>query len=162
VLSTVSSNAFPDGASGTTAAAAVIGGLGLLAGPILGALYLIGLPRWAPLDSVETLATGVGWVFLLVQLPGGVGQGLAPIRDRLADRLARLDGLDPVAERSITPGDGVDGAIGLAVKPRSEARPRRDGATILAAKDLTKHFGGLTAVDAVDVEVYSGGPVSTV
>jgi ABC-type branched-subunit amino acid transport system ATPase component/ABC-type branched-subunit amino acid transport system permease subunit len=156
VLSTVSSNAFPDGASVTTAAAAVIGGLGLLAGPILGSLYLIGLPRWVPLDSAETLATGIGWVFLLVQLPGGVGQGLAPIRNVIVDVLARRAGLDPVAERTITPGGGVDAAIGLVVPPRTGVRPQRAGETILVAKELTKRFGGLTAVDAVDLQVYSG------
>jgi ABC-type branched-subunit amino acid transport system ATPase component/ABC-type branched-subunit amino acid transport system permease subunit len=155
VLSTVSSNAFPDDASVTTAAAAVIGGLGILAGPIVGALYLIGLPRWVPLDSAETLATGVGWVFLLVQLPGGVGQGLAPIRNVIVDILARRAGLDPVAERTITPGGGVDAAVGLAVTPRRGVRPLREGETILA-KDLTKRFGGLTAVDGVSIEVHAG------
>jgi ABC-type branched-subunit amino acid transport system ATPase component/branched-subunit amino acid ABC-type transport system permease component len=156
VLSTVSQNAFPDNASVTTAAAAVIGGLGILAGPILGAMYLIGLPHWLPLDNAETLATGVGWVFLLVQLPGGVGQGLAPIRDRMVDALAARAGLDPVAERSITPGGGVDAAVGLAVTARSGVHAHREGESILVAKDLTKRFGGLTAVDDVNLEVYSG------
>ncbi len=147
---------FPDDASVTTAAAAVIGGLGILAGPILGALYLIGLPHWVPLDNAETLASGVGWVFLLVQLPGGVGQGLAPIRDRIVDTLARRAGLDPVAERSITPGGGVDAAVGLAVAAKSGVRAQREGEAVLVAKQLTKRFGGLTAVDAVDLEVRSG------
>jgi ABC-type branched-subunit amino acid transport system ATPase component len=156
VLSTVSSSAFPDDASVTTAAAGVIGGLGILAGPILGSLYLIGLPRWVPLDSAETLASGIGWVFLLVQLPGGIGQGLAPLRNAIVDGLARRAGLDPVEERSITPGGGVDAAVGLAVTPRTSVRPQREGETILVAKDLTKRFGGLTAVDEVDFEVYSG------
>ncbi len=156
VLSTVSQNAFPDNASVTTAAAAVIGGLGILAGPILGALYLIGIPHWVPLDNVETLVTGAFWVFLLVQLPGGVGQGLAPIRDLIVDNLARRAGLDPVAERIVTPGGGIDAAVGLAVSPRTGMQAHREGETILVAKELTKRFGGLTAVDAVDLEVRSG------
>jgi ABC-type branched-subunit amino acid transport system ATPase component len=152
----VSSSAFPDDASVTTAAAGVIGGLGILAGPILGSLYLIGLPRWVPLDSAETLASGIGWVFLLVQLPGGIGQGLAPLRNAIVDGLARRAGLDPVEERSITPGGGVDAAVGLAVTPRTRVRPQPEGETILVAKDLTKRFGGLTAVDDVNLVVYSG------
>ncbi len=156
VLSTVSQNAFPDSASVTTAAAAVIGGLGILAGPILGALYLIGIPAWLPLDNVETLVTGAFWVFLLVQLPGGIGQGLAPFRDLIVDTLARRAGLDPVAERMVTPGGGIDAAVGLAVLPRSGVQPHRAGETVLVAKELTKRFGGLTAVDGVDLEVRSG------
>lgn len=66
---------------------AVIGGLGSIAGAILGAVYVLGsqyfLPSWG-----SFLATGLGVILFLLAFPGGLGELLFSFRDRLLARLA--------------------------------------------------------------------------
>ena len=53
----------------------VIGGLGSIAGPILGALWVIGLPAFFPgNDLVPLLTSSVGLLVLLLYFPGGFVQ----------------------------------------------------------------------------------------
>ena len=51
-------------------------------------------------------ATALGWLIILLQLPGGIAQGLRPLRDRVVDAIARRSGLDPSTERAIRQGRG--------------------------------------------------------
>jgi ABC-type branched-subunit amino acid transport system ATPase component/branched-subunit amino acid ABC-type transport system permease component len=155
LLAEQSSNAYLVDFSISAAAVAVVGGLGMLAGPILGALYIIGVPNFLPLDNAGLAATSAGWLFLLLKFPGGVGQALAPTRDRIADFLARRAGLDPVAERSVTPGGGLHAAGSLDL-PAAPVRRVPPGECLLRAEGLTKHFGGLVAVNGVDLDVLAG------
>src|SRR5439155_3634229 len=53
----------------------VIGGLGSLTGPILGALWVVGLPAFFPdNDLVPLLTSSVGLLVLLLYFPGGLIQ----------------------------------------------------------------------------------------
>ena len=65
----------------------VIGGLGSVAGALLGALYVQGtqylLPGWA-----QFFATGIGMLLLLMAVPGGLSQLAYDARDRVLNRLA--------------------------------------------------------------------------
>jgi ABC-type branched-subunit amino acid transport system ATPase component/ABC-type branched-subunit amino acid transport system permease subunit len=156
VLAQEGSSAFTVDSSIDVAAIAVIGGLGLLIGPILGSLYIIGVPQFIPLDNVGIAATALGWLLLILSAPGGIGQAVAPYRDRIVDFLARRAGLDPVKERALTPGAGI-GASGAGL-PMSLARARntQSGECLLRAEGLGKRFGGVVAVDGVTLDVRAG------
>jgi ABC-type branched-subunit amino acid transport system ATPase component/ABC-type branched-subunit amino acid transport system permease subunit len=155
MLGQVSSQAFPIGASINSAALAVIGGLGLLVGGLVGALYIVGIPEFVPLDNVGLLTVSAGWLFLLLNSPGGVGPMLAPFRERTVDFLARRSGLDPKLERSVTPGGGVGGEQALVLAgDRRQGAPH--GSRLLVVEGLTKRFGGLVAVNGVTIEARAG------
>ena len=86
-----------------------------LPGRVLTALlYIIGIPKFLPLDNVGLAATSAGWLLLLLSKPGGVAQALAGARDRLFDAAARRAGLDPEVERNRTAGGGV-GTAGASI-----------------------------------------------
>jgi ABC-type branched-subunit amino acid transport system ATPase component/ABC-type branched-subunit amino acid transport system permease subunit len=153
-LSQLASSGFPVDLSINAAAATVIGGIGVLVGPLLGTLYIIGVPQFLPLDNAELAATSLGWLVLILQLPGGLAQGMARARDAVVDRLVRRAGLDPAAERAARPAAPAP----FRVPPRSvsAATAVPPGEEILAASGLTKTFGGLMAVDDVSFSVRAG------
>ena len=61
---------------------AVIGGLGSIPGALLGATYVRGVDYYFA-QEWQILATGVGLLVVLMLLPGGIGGGLADLRDVL-------------------------------------------------------------------------------
>ena len=81
-------------------AIAVIGGAGTVVGPILGALWIVGLPAvWPANDLVPLLTSSVGLLVLLMYFPGGFAQVVLAGRDRfLAWYAARLPEPEPSAE----------------------------------------------------------------
>jgi ABC-type branched-subunit amino acid transport system ATPase component/ABC-type branched-subunit amino acid transport system permease subunit len=154
LLAQQSASAYPVDSSINAAAVSVIGGLGILAGPLLGSLYILGVPNFVPLDNVGLAAVAAGWLFLLMRYPGGLGQSLAPARDRIVDALARRAGLDPARERAATPAGGMHAAVGrLDLAGPPEASGVEEGQALLQAEGLTKRFGGLVAVNRVSLEV---------
>ena len=148
--------AYPFDLNTNAVAAAVIGGLGFIAGPLLGALYLIGVPLWLPLDNAGQLASSTVWLVLVLLAPGGIGQLFGRMRDRIHDRLAVRAGLDPAVERNITPGGGVLAAAGGVELPAPNARRVPRGDLLLSANGLVKKFGGLAAVRDVTIAVNAG------
>ena len=152
-LSLLAASSFPVDSSINTAAATVVGGIGALMGPLLGSLYIIGIPRFLPLDNAGLAATSVGWLIILLQLPGGIAQGLRPLRDRVVDTIARRAGLDPVAERRVR-----HGAVTVMTEPSARAPEREPtvGEVVLTGSHLIKRFGGLTAVNDVTLTVRAG------
>ncbi len=59
----------------------VIGGMGSLAGPVLGAIYVLGIQYFLP-ATLQLFATGFGLLLLLLVFPGGLGQIFYSLRDR--------------------------------------------------------------------------------
>nr|MBA3653690.1 ATP-binding cassette domain-containing protein [Actinomycetota bacterium] len=128
-------------------ALAVIGGIGLLAGPLVGALYIIGIPRFfTGIGSSGLAATSLGWLILILYFPGGLAQLIRPIRDR-AVALAAHGKAVPV-EPAASPAPP---ALATAAK----AAPN-GGGLILVAEGLSKRFGGVLAVGGVDLDVVKG------
>jgi branched-chain amino acid transport system permease protein len=107
----------------------VIGGMGSLAGPILGAIYVRGIQYFLPPDF-QIFATGVGLVVLLLVFPGGLGQVFYNVRDRylryvadknkimvpslFADRLVA----EPMSDLAEAKALGVD--VGTKARKRAE------------------------------------------
>jgi len=144
----------------------VIGGIGLLAGPILGALYIIGVPQFVPLSSAALAASSFGWLVLILYFPGGLAQLIRPLRDRVVQLAAGREGKDlPIAEPAETAvADGPPAAPlatplaspGLALTRSRPAATGKVGEPLLVVQDLAKRFGGVRAVDGVDLTVHRG------
>ena len=158
-LPQVGASTFPATESITVVAMAVIGGINLLAGAFLGALYLIALPAFVPLDSAGLAASSLGWLLLVLYFPGGLAQAVTPLRDRIIDLAARRKGLDPAALRAAHDDEQPDamkvqGSL-LSTRPRLRALPLT-AAPLLSVQDVSKSFGGTKAVQHVSVDVREG------
>jgi len=103
--------------------AAVVGGLGSMAGAVLGALYLNGGTWFLP-ERWRLLPSAVGVLAVLLVLPGGLGNLLYRGRDALLLRLARRRGI--VVASMLADRAGVDAPD--AVKVAMPGRPGSDGA----------------------------------
>ena len=154
-ISRASSTTFPASASIGLVAMSVLGGIGLVSGPIIGALYIFGLPAFLPLDSAELAASSLGWLLLILYFPGGIPQLLRPVRDLVVNLLARRAGVDPVAARAHGGDVGADvGSAGAGLPQRVEGG--LPGGTVLKAVGVRKQFGGLTAVNDMSLSVEAG------
>src|SRR5581483_2010511 len=73
--------------------AVVIGGLGSVAGAIVGVFYLLAVPYFlGHLSSyVGLLASAVGVLTLILMLPGGLARLMYGARDFLVERLTKID-----------------------------------------------------------------------
>ncbi|MDI2124670.1 ABC transporter permease subunit [Yinghuangia seranimata] len=122
----------------------VIGGLGATSGPVLGALWVIGLPAVFPGNSVvPLLASSLGLLLLLLYFPGGLVQIGYSARDALLAWVDERMGPAPVKTAAALP------------KPpaRAARAPLPDGRPVLATADIRVRFGGIPAVDGVSIEV---------
>lgn len=148
----------------------VIGGLGLIAGPLLGALYLIGVPAFLPLDAAGLAATRFGALILVLYLPGGLAHVVQPVRDRVVAWIARRHGIatgggeGPVSVDEGIPTSAPAGAPVAASRLAAAARPRPQvvGTPLLEAENLVKRFGGVHAVDGVSMNVFAGQTVGLI
>ena len=149
-------------------ATAIIGGLGSVAGPILGALWIRGIPQIIPEeldDLVRLLTSSIGLLVLLMYFPGGLLQIVYSIRDKLLERADRK-----MAAREAAAADGPSTAEKAAAAPESVPH-RREPRTLvtrraaaaaatsgpaLQTQDVSVRFGGNTAVDRVSVHVDHG------
>ena len=144
---------------------AVIGGIGSLAGPILGAIYILGIPAWLGIDNSEALAAFAAiWLVLLTYEPDGIAGVARGFTNRLRDLIARLHGIDPA--RAHAGEDTVDREEAEHVHPHLQELPLAGGAVgvtrtvgedvMLSIRGLTKRFGDLVAVDDVTFDVHRG------
>jgi len=145
---------FPSSASIDVAVMVVVGGATLLAGPLVGVLFVIGVPAFLPLDAAGLATTRLGLLLLIVYLPGGFAQLLLPLRDRLAARLARNAPLDTAATPAALSTSVVRHGAAAPATTAGPAAPAR--APLLVADRLTKHYGGVAAVRSASIAVRRG------
>ncbi|GAA4969289.1 hypothetical protein GCM10023205_38180 [Yinghuangia aomiensis] len=123
----------------------VIGGLGATSGPVLGSLWVIGLPALFPDNSlVPLLASSLGLLLLLLYFPGGLVQIGYSARDALLAWAETRLGEEPAKAADARP---------TAVPARPARDPLPDDAPVLAVSDVRVRFRGITAVDGVSLEV---------
>jgi ABC-type branched-subunit amino acid transport system ATPase component/ABC-type branched-subunit amino acid transport system permease subunit len=136
-------------------AMAVIGGIGSLAGAVVGALWVVGLPAfWPNNSSVQLLTSSIGLLVVVMYFPGGLvqigywlrGSLLNWLEQRLPERPAKTITAPPVSLRR-------ESAIPLTFNT--------DG-SVLSTRALSVRFGGLTAVDAVDFHANAGEVVGLI
>ncbi|GAA4991115.1 branched-chain amino acid ABC transporter permease/ATP-binding protein [Yinghuangia aomiensis] len=122
----------------------VIGGLGSVSGPILGSLWVIGLPAIFPdNDLVPLLTSSLGLLILLLYFPGGLVQIAYAARDALLGWADRR--LGPPPEKSTT-------AVPASVTRTARVALSGD-AVVLSVSNVRVRFGGKTAVDGMSLEV---------
>lgn len=153
-------NSFPASASIDVVAIAVVGGLALTGGPVLGALIIVGIPSLWTLDLYGQATLAVGWLLVVVLLKDGLGGIIGTARDWWADGVARRAGIDVERARL--------GAVGEAVSPlacelrleglstRTPADREPGDAPVLSVNGVTRRFGGVLAVDDVTLEAAQG------
>ena len=152
-LASGSESPFSPEASLQLVAIAIIGGIGTIAGGILGALWVVGLPAaFGANDTVRLLSANVGLLLLLLYFPGGLVQVLYNVRDLLVGWLARRLP-DEAAEPAAVPH--------LTTRERPVALPAGDRPW-LEVRDVTVTFGGLRAVADASIEVHRGEVVGLI
>jgi branched-chain amino acid transport system permease protein len=114
---------------------ALLGGVHSPFGAALGTALLIILPEWLRFLKVVYLAVyGLAVILIMVFMPQGIWGFLTALRLRLYPAPgAPAEDIPPLPLTSRTAGE--------------------DGAAILQLRGLSKHFGGLKAVDEVDFEI---------
>ena len=123
----------------------VIGGLGSVSGPILGALWVIGLPSFMPDNQlVPLLTSSLGLLVLLLYFPGGLVQVGYALRDALLTWADSRLGPAPASKSIIAPPKALT---------RSRREPQPGDGPVLVTDRLRVRFGGLSAVDEVSIEV---------
>jgi ABC-type branched-subunit amino acid transport system ATPase component/ABC-type branched-subunit amino acid transport system permease subunit len=132
----------------------VVGGVSMLWGPLLGAAFVFGVPLFVPLDSAGLAATRLGLLVVILYAPGGLAQAIAPLRWRLMRWLGARAGVTDADLADDEPEEGSLGAFRIASTAPAVARLHRGVA--LEAREITKSFGGLRAIDSVSFEVATG------
>ncbi len=133
---------------------AVIGGLGSIPGALLGAVYVRGVDYYFA-QEWQILATGVGLLVVLMLLPGGIGGGLADLRDALLRRVARRRGLEIA---SLATDDAPSSLPGAAVV--SPPTHRGGSAPALEVRGLVVAYDGTRVLQGVDLFVDDGEVVA--
>ena len=140
---------FNVGASFRVVAIAVIGGVGSIAGPVLGALWVVGLPAlWPDNAIIPLLTSSVGLLSLLMYFPGGLVQLGITARD------AALASLSRRAEAQSLPKQAIAPRSRLTTTPRTTTH--NDDGSVLATQNLHVRFGVHTVVSDVSVTAHPG------
>ena len=124
---------FGAGESVVVVATAIIGGLGSVAGPILGGLWVRGIPQAAPdeLDSLVRLVTSdIGLLVLLMYLPGGLLSVVHWARDAIVARAGAASGRRALSQEPTgdEPSTDADAVASSGRRVLSRARFRREAA----------------------------------
>lgn len=129
----------------------VVGGVGSIAGAILGAIYLVGVPTLIGDSTTVRLATsGIGLLVILRFAPGGL-IGLANgARDWLFARI-----LGDTGEPDASGAEGAAARVTSAPTPLRAANAPEDGSDdpVVVCTDLSVALGGRRIVDSVDLSV---------
>jgi ABC-type branched-subunit amino acid transport system ATPase component/ABC-type branched-subunit amino acid transport system permease subunit len=133
-------------------ATVIIGGLGSVAGPVIGALWVRGLPvLFGDLPEVQLLTSSLGLLVLLMYFPGGFMQIFYALRDGVLGwvegRRAEQPAPAPVpaaAKRVPVPVASGDGAGTPPTGPW------------LSVHEVSVRFGGNQAVQGVSLDVAGG------
>ncbi|MFZ5871435.1 MAG: ABC transporter permease subunit, partial [Actinomycetota bacterium] len=146
----------------------VLGGLGTVWGAITGAVAVQALdegmraliPRLVPgaTGEVQLIGFGVVLVLLVILLPGGLAQLWAMVTGRLRGRRTSVPSsgeIPTAASESAAVEAPAPTSASLEDLLDPSAVPER-GSVVLAVRDLTKRYGGVTAVDGVSLDVHAG------
>ena len=170
-LSSIGVSTFPASISIAVVVMTVLGGVSVLIGPILGALWVLGLPL-LNIGNIGLAATNLGALLVILWKPGGLIQLAAPVRDGIVKWIARRHGIDP---DPLFAGEGdadtTTSAQGVSVAslridesnrlPSQRSAPSI-GTTLLEARHLSKSFGGVHAVRDVSFVVRAGETVGLI
>ena len=131
----------------------VIGGLSSVSGPVIGALWVVGLPAFFPgNDAVPLLTSSLGLLIMLLYFPGGLVQIGYAARDALLGW----------ADKRLGPAPAKAGTAPPAALTATAREPLADDQPALAGGQIRVRFGGVAAVDGVSIEVRAGEVVGLI
>jgi ABC-type branched-subunit amino acid transport system ATPase component len=133
----------------------VIGGMGSVAGALLGSLWVIGLPAFFPGNQLAPLlSSSIGLLVMLLYFPGGFAQIGVRLRQHVVTWV----------EQRHPPTDGKHAtALPPVVAPdRTKGTHTDDTGPALDARSLRVQFGGNVAVDDVSIGVGRGEIVALI
>lgn len=131
----------------------VIGGLGTLMGPVIGAMWVVGLPAfWPDNDLVPLFTSSVGLLILLLYFPGGLIQIAYGARNAVL-RIAETRLEQSSTKRTVA-------APATPLGSQSKHQPTTDPA--IAVTQVSVTFGGLRAVDKVTMVAHPGEVVGLI
>jgi ABC-type branched-subunit amino acid transport system ATPase component/ABC-type branched-subunit amino acid transport system permease subunit len=132
----------------------VIGGLASVAGAVLGALWVIGLPALiGDSQEIRLLTSGIGLLVLLMYFPGGLIQVFYNIRDSIFSIVSARRPEVVIAKGDTTAiPTGLQEAAPEFEDPADDAEP----APALATRSLSVRFGERVVVNDIDIEVGRG------
>jgi len=122
----------------------VIGGLGSVSGPIVGAVYAGALQIFGASPLVAELATGLGGLCLVLLIPGGLTSLIFSIRDAALRRIASRNRM--VVASLISDRDPSRVASGAAISPKVA---KRGGTTFIPTRYALDRQWALRIADAV-------------
>ena len=135
---------------------AVIGGIGSIAGAVLGAVWVIGLPAfWPDNELVPLFTSSIGLLLILLYIPGGFTQIVYWVRDQLLSRVEKRLGPAP-PKASTEPPTSLTSAA-----PIEDMRTNADGSVLLTTA-VRVTFGGVVAVNDVDFRAMPGQVVGLI
>ena len=136
----------------TIVLSALLGGRGTLWGPVLGGFVVTIGTEVANVYGGGTdsrlLVLGLALVLVVLFLPRGV---LPTVAARMAKRRAAQQKVEYTDQAGV-----ATARTPIVVSPRSAPAPERAAAPLLEIKGARKSFGGLRAVDGVDLTVEAG------
>ena len=126
----------------TVVSMVVIGGMGSVAGAVIGSVWVIGLPALAPENEIIPLLTSsIGLLVLLLYFPGGFVDIAFRARAMIYRRLDAK--LGPISKATDAPS----------VALHSDRRRPVEHDVPLRATDVSVSFGGVRANDRISIEV---------
>jgi branched-chain amino acid transport system permease protein len=132
---------------------AIIGGIGTVVGPVIGAFFMIPLGEFlrgafgGAFRGIHLIIYGTILILVVIYMPQGVVEGL---RRKYRVLISKLPGF---RLQEIAPPKVAAGSLVLqTVPPRSSTA----ASFLLEVGNLTKHFGGLAAVSGVDFKLRQG------
>ena len=129
----------------------IVGGVGTIAGPIIGAFLVHALPAFFEFsDQVRLVTSGLGLLVILLYFPRGLVQVGVSVRDLWFARLARGRPLVAGPKSSAPPVRSVRSPATSAASPA------------LRVEGVTVAFGGVHAVDDVTIDVGDGEVVGLI
>ena len=139
----------------TVVAIAVVGGLSSIAGTVLGALFIVGLPAFFPdQPEIGLLTSGIGLLILLLYFPGGLVQILYNARDLAFARLAARRPANDVAPSAPTATRATDSRRRAVLTDRPRAPEGTDA--VLVTSGVSVRFGTRRVVDDVSLTIGPG------
>jgi ABC-type branched-subunit amino acid transport system ATPase component len=136
----------------------IVGGLGTLHGPILGALAVFAWPYLVPganTTVIRSFSSGALLLIILLFVPGGIASLFERLRQRVLDLLARGKETAEVPPAEALPVAGIGVAAPRLQVATAEARNGGNGSRSgpLEVRDVSITFGGLKALDGAALAV---------
>jgi ABC-type branched-subunit amino acid transport system ATPase component/ABC-type branched-subunit amino acid transport system permease subunit len=121
----------------------VIGGVGSTTGSIIGALWIIGIPAFAPSNqTLPLLTSSLGLLVLLMYFPSGLVGVAYRLRESLIDWMDKR-----------LPDQAQQRPKSVPTRPRRAVGEVEFSGDALVTKEVSVRFGGLVAVDTVSIRM---------